>query len=73
MTDAMSDDSLKGRRDRAMVMLGVASAFRKSEVVAVNVEDLEFCDEGVRANIRRSKTDQEGKGQTRGTAPASGR
>jgi hypothetical protein len=45
-------------------MLGFAGAFRKSEVVALNVEDLEFCDEGVRATIRRSKTDQEGKGQT---------
>jgi hypothetical protein len=31
-----------------MVMLGFAGAFRKSEVVALNVEDPEFCDEGVR-------------------------
>jgi len=62
MTDAMPDDSLKGRRDRAMVILGFAGAFRMSEVVALNVEDLEF--EGVRITIRRSKTDQEGKGQT---------
>src|SRR5262245_35971756 len=42
MTDAMPDDSLKGRRDRAMVILGFAGAFRMSEVVALNVEDLEF-------------------------------
>jgi hypothetical protein len=56
-----------------MIMLGFAGAFRKSEVVALNVEDLEFCDEGVRITIRRSKTDQEGKGQTiailRGAGP----
>jgi site-specific recombinase XerC len=73
LVDAMPDGSLKGRRDRAMVMLGFAGAFRKSEVVALNVEDLEFCCEGVRATIRRSKTDQEGKGQTiavlRGSGP----
>jgi site-specific recombinase XerC len=55
---------MKGRRDRATVMLGFAGAFRKSEVVALNVEDLEFCDEGVRVTIRRSKPDQEAKGQT---------
>jgi site-specific recombinase XerC len=73
MTDALPDDSLKGRRDRAMVMLGFAGAFRKSEVVALNVEDLEFCDEGIRVTIRRSKADQEGKGETiavlRGVGP----
>jgi hypothetical protein len=44
-------------------MLGFAGAFRKSVVVALNVEDLEFCDEGVRVTIRRSKTDQEGRDQ----------
>jgi hypothetical protein len=42
-------------------------------VVALNVEDLEVCDEGVRIMIRRSKTDQEGKGHTiailRGAGP----
>jgi site-specific recombinase XerC len=73
LVDSLPDDSLKGRRDRAMVMLGFAGAFRKSEVVALNVEDLEFCDEGVRVTIRRSKTDQEAKGQTiavlRGASP----
>jgi site-specific recombinase XerC len=73
LLDSLPDDSLKGRRDRAMIMLGFAGAFRKSEVVALNVEDLEFCDEGVRVTIRRSKTDQEAKGQTiavlRGAGP----
>jgi site-specific recombinase XerC len=73
LVDALPDGSLKGRRDRAMMMLGFAGAFRKSEVVPLDVEDLEFCDEGVRVTIRRSKTDQEGKGQTiavlRGAGP----
>jgi hypothetical protein len=73
MADAMPGDTLKGRCDRAMVMLGLAGAFRKSEVVALNVEDLEFWDEGVHITIRRSKADQEGKGRTiailRGAGP----
>jgi site-specific recombinase XerD len=73
MVDVMPGDTLKGRRDRAMIMPGFAGAFRKSEVVALNVEDLEFCDEGVHITIRRSKTDQEAKGQTiailRGAGP----
>lgn len=54
-------------------MLGFAGAFRKSEVVALNVEDLAFCDEGVRITIRRSKTDQEGQGQTIAILPGAGR
>jgi hypothetical protein len=44
-----------------MVMLGFVGAFRKSEAVALNAEDLEFCHEGMRITIWRS---QEGKGQT---------
>jgi site-specific recombinase XerC len=60
----MPVDSLKGRRDRAMVMLGFAGAFRKSEVVVLNIEVLDFCDEDVRVTIRRSKSDQECKVQT---------
>jgi site-specific recombinase XerD len=55
-------DSLKGTRDRALLLLGFAGAFRRSELVALNVADLEFCDAGLRVTIRRSKTDQEGEG-----------
>jgi site-specific recombinase XerD len=55
---------LKGLRDRAILLLGFAGAFRRSELVALNVEDLEFCDDGMRVTIRKSKTDQEGLGAT---------
>jgi site-specific recombinase XerC len=44
LVDVMPGGTLKGRRDRAMVMLGFAGALGKSEVVALNVEDLEICD-----------------------------
>jgi site-specific recombinase XerD len=61
---AKTDTDLKGLRDRALLLLGFAGAFRRSELVALNVTDLEFCDGGLRATIRKSKTDQEGLGAT---------
>lgn len=61
---AKADTDLKGLRDRAILLLGFAGAFRRSELVALNVADLEFCDRGLRVTIRKSKTDQEGIGAT---------
>lgn len=55
---------LKGVRDRALLLLGFAGAFRRSELVALDIADLSFCDGGLRVMIRRSKTDQEGEGAT---------
>jgi integrase len=51
-------------RDRALLLLGFAGAFRRSELVALDVEDIEETKEGLRVTIRRGKTDQEGKGAT---------
>lgn len=48
---------------RAILLLGFASAMRRSEIVALNREDLEFSDDGVTITIRRSKTDKLGKGE----------
>jgi site-specific recombinase XerD len=53
---------LAGKRDRAVLLLGFALAARRSELVALDVADLEDCPEGLRVTIRRSKTDQEGAG-----------
>lgn len=61
MVDTL-DDRMIGIRDRALLLLGFAGAFRRSELVALNVEDVEFVQEGIVATIRRSKTDQEGQG-----------
>lgn len=55
-------DTLAGKRDRAILLLGFAGARRRSEIVALNVADLEFVDAGVIVHLRRSKTDQEGRG-----------
>ena len=51
-----------GLRDRALILLGFAGAFRRSELVALQVEDLTATPDGYRIQIRSSKTDQEGHG-----------
>lgn len=56
------DDFLLGRRDRALLALGFAAALRRSELVAVRVDDLTDTERGMDLRIRRSKGDQEGKG-----------
>jgi site-specific recombinase XerC len=59
-------DGLKGLRDRALLLLGFAGAFRRSELVALDCEDIEECETGIKITIRHGKTDQEGKGATIG-------
>lgn len=59
--DALPDGP-SGVRDRALLLLGFAGAFRRSEVVALEVSDLEFKREGLVVTLRRSKTDAEGHG-----------
>ena len=56
--------NLKALRDRALLLLGFAGAFRRSELVALDCEDIEECETGLRITIRHSKTDQEGAGRT---------
>jgi site-specific recombinase XerD len=57
--------TLTGLRDRAILLVGFAGAFRRSELVALDVCDLEFAAEGLAIAIRRSKTDPEGKGRVK--------
>ena len=52
-----------GMRDRALLLLGFAGAFRRSELVALNAADLEFSSAGVVVTLRKSKTDQEQSGR----------
>jgi integrase len=54
--------TLAGSRDRALLALGFAGAFRRSELVALEVADPTEAPDGLRVRIRRSKTDQEGEG-----------
>jgi integrase len=57
-------ETLRGLRDRAVLLLGFAGALRRSEVVALDVEDLTERREGIDIRIKSSKTDQEGEGET---------
>jgi site-specific recombinase XerD len=56
-------DTMLGKRDRALLALGFAGAFRRSELIALRAEDLTEVPDGYRVLIRRSKTDQTGEGQ----------
>lgn len=55
--------TIVGQRDRALILLGFAGAFRRAELAALRVDDLEEVAEGLRVTVRRSKGDPEGHGQ----------
>lgn len=59
-------DTLLGKRDRALLLLGFTGAFRRSELVGLDAEDIEEQRDGIVLNIGRSKTDQEGEGRKLG-------
>ena len=56
-------ERMKDKRDRALLALGFAGAFRRSELLALDVADLVEVPDGLRVTIRHSKTDQAGEGQ----------
>ena len=58
-----TDSGLIGLRDRAVILLGFAGAFRRSELVGLSVEDCAFGKDGLTVTLRRSKTDQLGAGR----------
>lgn len=55
-------DSNRSARDSAMLLIGFAGAFRRSELVSINIEDIIENANGLEIELRRSKTDQDGKG-----------
>ena len=57
------DSGLKGVRDKALLLVGFFGALRLSELVGLNIEDVEFTPEGAILTLRKSKTDQEGRGR----------
>lgn len=61
---AIPGESLRNVRDRALLAFGLASCLRRSELVALRVDDVQRVPEGLRVIIRRSKTDQEARGAT---------
>ena len=61
------DENEKSRfKNRALILVGFSGGFRRSELVAIDYEDLDFVTEGVKIFVKRSKTDQSGEGMTKG-------
>src|SRR5207244_6781834 len=60
------DDSLQGLRDRAILLIGFAGAFRRSELAGLTLADVQFTNDGLVVILRHSKTDQEGEGYLKG-------
>lgn len=63
MIETISGEDTRAHRDRAILAFGLASAMRRSELVALNLEDISFVNRGIRVQIRSSKGDQEGDGE----------
>jgi len=64
VVDATATTTLARVRNRALLLLGFAGAFRRSELVAINVGDLAIDRGGLLVTVRRSKTDQQARGRT---------
>ena len=60
--DEENSSEIKIARDRTIILLGFGGGFRRNELVSLNYEDLEFVNEGMKINIKKSKTDQFGEG-----------
>ena len=60
--DQQNKEDIKKFRDRSIILIGFSGGFRRNEIVSLNLDDLDFVPEGLKINIRRSKTDQFGEG-----------
>jgi len=60
--DQKITQEIKKLRDRTIILIGFSGGFRRNEIVSLDYEDLDFVSEGLKINLRRSKTDQFGEG-----------
>ena len=63
--DEQNKKEIKKIRDRTIILIGFSGGFRRNEIVSLNYDDLDFVPEGLKINLRRSKTDQFGEGFTK--------
>ena len=63
--DKKNKEEIKKFRDRSIILIGFSGGFRRNEIVSLDKEDLDFVPEGLKINLRRSKTDQFGEGFTK--------
>ena len=64
--DQQKIEEIKKLRDRSILLVGFGGGFRRTELISIDHEDLEFVPEGLKITIRRSKTDQFGEGMIKG-------
>ena len=64
--DNQNNEEIKKLRDRTIILVGFSGGFRRNEITSLNYEDLDFVKEGVKINIKKSKTDQFGEGLVKG-------
>ncbi len=64
--DEKTINEIKNSRDKTLILIGFGGGFRRTELISINYEDLEFVPEGLKITIRRSKTDQFGEGMIKG-------
>jgi len=64
--DEYNNEDLKKFRDRSIILMGFSGGFRRNEIVSLNYDDLDFVNEGLKINLKRSKTDQYGEGSVKG-------
>tara|TARA_E500000178_G_scaffold209604_1_gene206826 strand:+ start:106 stop:753 length:648 start_codon:yes stop_codon:yes gene_type:complete len=62
----LKTDQIKKLRDKSIILIGFGGGFRRTELISIDYEDLEFVPEGLKINIKRSKTDQFGEGMIKG-------
>ena len=64
--DEQKKEEIKKLRDRSLILIGFSGGFRRNEIVSLDYDDLDFVPEGLKITVKRSKTDQFGKGSIKG-------
>jgi site-specific recombinase XerD len=64
--DQDKDNDIKKLRDKTIILIGFSGGFRRNEIVSLDFDDLDFVEEGLKINLKRSKTDQFGEGLVKG-------
>ena len=64
--DQYNNHEIMRLRDRSIILIGFSGGFRRNEIVSLDFDDLDFVSEGLKINLKRSKTDQFGEGSVKG-------
>ena len=64
--DEFNNEDITKFRDRSIILMGFSGGFRRNEIVSLDFDDLDFVTEGLKINLKKSKTDQFGEGSVKG-------